>query len=59
MIECNDGQWWNGEKLKKGRLAVQQQISDSDYFQIEFEKIEEALHNICRLMKKYVEGNEV
>ena len=58
MIECTDEQWWNAVIIKKAQKEKELQISDSDYFQLELAKIEEALQNINQLIQKYIYENE-
>jgi DNA repair ATPase RecN len=58
MIEYNDELWWNAEKLKKAQKEKERHIIDSDYFQQELAKIEEALQNLSHLIKKYANENK-
>ena len=54
MIDYNDKQWWKNEKMIKSESKSHQAMTDSDYFQIELLKIEEALVNISHLIRKYM-----
>lgn len=54
MIEYIDNQWWINERSTKSEGKGHKEMSDSDYFQIELLKIEEALTNISRLIRKYM-----
>lgn len=54
MIDYNDKQWWKNEKMIKSKSKGHQEMTDSDYFQIELLKIEEALTNISYLIRKYM-----
>ena len=54
MIDYNDKQWWKNEKPTKSEGKGHTEMTDSDYFQIELLKIEEALTNISDLIRKYM-----
>jgi hypothetical protein len=55
MIDSFDNTWWNDEKtIKEGKKKLHG-VSDSELFQLELSKIEEALENISYLIRKYME----
>jgi hypothetical protein len=55
MIDSYDNRWWNEEKSGEGNNKKVHGVSDSDLFQIELSKIDEALENIAQLIRKYLE----
>jgi hypothetical protein len=55
IIENSDNQWWNNEESKKNIKKDGVPVVDTDYFHSELLKIEEALHNLARILKKYQE----
>jgi hypothetical protein len=55
MIENSEDQWWNDEENAPSKKRGGRHISDSEFFQIEISKIEEALHNLSQFLKRYVE----
>lgn len=55
MRDFGGNQWWNNEKYSMVNKQNQRTGSDSDLFQHELSRIEEALSNISHLIRKYVE----